>query len=184
MSIEADDSDNGESRSYSRIPCFARALYRHMSHPEEPQICPGSFNAEDKSLKERFAASGAPEAITSFLLQLDSKLDRILSQMNKDALSSYFPNQFVVLDLSAAGLLVQAGGLKAGEFVEVVLFLGEFPSVVVSGVAQVLRPGKPVPGVGSTFALKFTRLRDSEREQIVRFVFREERERIRSEKFK
>lgn len=181
----SNDPSSSENRNYSRIPCFARAMYRHMSHPEEPQICPSGFNVEDKTFRERFAASsGLPDAAVSFLLNLDAKIDRIISQMSKDALAAYFPKQLVVLDISASGLLVQANDLQVGEYVETVLFLGEFPSIVVSGVAHVLRPGSPVPGVGTTYALRFTRMRDSEREQIVRFVFREERERIRSQKFK
>jgi hypothetical protein len=174
-----------ESRNYSRTQVFTRAIYRVMSHPEEPQLCPSGFSAEDKSFRERLAESaGLPEAVVAFMINLDSKLDRLIAHLNKDSLTGYFPKQLVVLDLSASGMLVQSNELQPGDFIEVAIFLGDLPSVLVSGVAQVLRPGKPLPGVGSTFALKFTRLRESDREQIVRFVFKEDRQRIRTEKFK
>ena len=173
-----------ENRNYSRITTFTRARYRKLSHPEEPQICPSGFNISasggDRALRE----SGLPDALISFLMNMDAKLDRIIAQMSKDSLASYFPEQLVVLDLSASGLLVQSNDIQPGDYLELVLYLGEFPPVVVSGVAQVLRSGKKMPGVGETYALQFTRIRESEREQIVRFVFKEERERIRTEKLK
>lgn len=175
---------NTENRSYSRIATFTRARYRKLSHPDEPQICPSGFNIEASGGQRFMRESGLPEALVSFLMNMDAKLDRIIAQMSKDSLASYFPDELVVLDLSAAGILAQSNDIKPGDYLEVVLYLGEFPPVVVSGVAEVLRSGKEMPGVGKTFALQFTRLRDTEREKIVRFVFKEERARIRTEKFK
>lgn len=172
-----------DNRSYSRISTFTRARYRKLGHPDEPQICPSGFNVEASGGKRFMRESGLPEPLTSFLLNMDAKLDRIIAQMSKDSLAAYFPDELVVLDLSAAGMLAQSGDIKPGDHLEVVLFLGEFPPQVVSGVAEVLRSGKPVPG-GETYALQFTRLRETEREEIVRFVFKEDRARIRSEKLK
>ncbi|MCL1915961.1 MAG: PilZ domain-containing protein [Desulfovibrionaceae bacterium] len=182
-----EDENGSDSRDYSRISCFLKAIYRKMSHPEEPQLCPSSgISVEDKNFRDRFAAnpSNMAESVVSFLLNLDSKLDRIIAQINKDTLTTYFNRQMVVLDLSASGLLVHATDLQAGDDLEMVLFLGELPPIMVSGVLTVLRQGKPLPGVGPTFALRFTRLRESEREQIVRFVFKENRERVRTEKLR
>ncbi|MDR2504082.1 MAG: PilZ domain-containing protein [Deltaproteobacteria bacterium] len=182
---EAKENTDSESRNYSRISCFIRAMYRKMSHPDEPQLCPSGVNAEDKDFRDRFAAgSGLPEPAVAFLLNLDKKLDRLIAQASKDSLSAYFQKQLVILDLSASGLMVQANDLQANDYLELMIFLGEFPPVLVSGVAQVLRPGKTLPGVGPTYAMHFTRLRENEREQIVRYVFKENRQRIRTEKFK
>lgn len=175
---------NIENRSYSRISTFIRARYRKLSHPDEPQICPSGFNIQSSGGQRFLRESGLPDVLASFLMNMDAKLDRIIAQMSKDSLAAYFPDELVVLDMSAAGVLVQSNDIKPGDFLEVVLYLGEFPPVVVSGVAEVLRSGKNVPGVGKTYALQFTRLRDTEREEIVRFVFKEERSRIRTEKFK
>ncbi|MCL1889796.1 MAG: PilZ domain-containing protein [Desulfovibrionaceae bacterium] len=185
--MSSEGEKGSDNRDYSRVSCFLKAIYRKMSHPEEPQICPSSgVSVEDNNFRERFAAnsSNMSESVVAFLLNLDSKLDRIIAQINKDTLSAYFSKQMVVLDLSASGLLVHATDLQADDYLEMVLFLGELPPVMVSGVLTVLRHGKPLPGVGSTFALKFTRLRESEREQIVRYVFKEHRERVRTEKLK
>lgn len=173
-----------DNRNYSRIATFTRARYRKLSHPDEPQICPSGFKVEASGGKRLMRESGLPEVLVSFLMNMDAKLDSILAQMSKDSLAAYFPDELVVLDLSAAGLLVQSDAIKTGDHLEVVLYLGELPPAVVSGVAEVVRKGKDVPGVGKTFALQFTRLRDTEREEIVRFVFKEERTRIRTKKFK
>lgn len=173
-----------ENRNYSRITTFTQARYRKLSHPDEPQICPSGFNIATSGGDRVLRDSSLPEVLISFLMNMDAKLDRIIAQMSKESLASYFPEQLVVLDLSAAGLLVQSNDIQPGENLELVLYLGEFPPVVVSGVATVLRSGKKMFGVGETYALQFTRIRESEREQIVRFVFKEERERIRTEKLK
>lgn len=181
MSNQPSSKDN---RSYARINTFTRARYRKLSHPDEPQICPSGFDLEPSGGARFMRESGLPEPLVSFLMNIDAKLDRILAQMGSDFLASHCPDELVVLDMSAAGLLVQSNNIKPGDFLEVVLYLGEFPPTLVSGVAEVLRSGKTVPGVGKTHALKFTRLRDTEREEIIRFVFKEERARIRTEKYK
>jgi c-di-GMP-binding flagellar brake protein YcgR len=172
-----------ESRNYSRISCFLRAMYRPLGHPEEPQLCAVGLDQEDKGLRERFSkVTGMPENVVAFMLHMDAKLDNIIAHLSRDALATYFQKQLVVLDLSASGLLVQANDLQPGSHLELVIFLSEFPSLIASGIAGVLRAGRPVPGVGQTYALKFSRLRDTDREQIVRYVFKENRERIRSNK--
>lgn len=173
-----------DNRNYARVSTFTKARYRKLSHPEEPQICPSGFNISAVNGERMLRDSGLPEVLVSFLMNMNSKLDNILAQMSKDSLAAYFPEELVVLDLSASGLLVQSSDIKTGEYLELVLYLGEFPPVMVSGVAAVLRSGKKTPGAGETYALQFTRIRESEREQIVRFVFKEERERIRTEKLK
>lgn len=173
-----------EGRSFSRVSTFTNARYRKLSQPDEPQIYTSSLDVEADSAKRVLRDAGLPDALVAFLASMDAKLDRIISQMNKESLASYFPEQLVVLDLSAAGLLVQSDNISPGDTLELVLFLGEFPPKPVSGVAEVLRSGKEVPGGGKTYALKFTRLREADREEIVRFVFKENRVRIRAEKFK
>lgn len=175
---------DADSRRYARISTFIRARYRKLTHPNEPQLFPSGFNIEPSGGRRSMRESGLPEAVVSFLLNMDAKLDRIISQMSKDSLDGYFPDELVVLDLSAAGLLVRSDSLQPGDCLELVLHLGEFPSSVVAGVAKVLRGGKDTPGEGGTWALQFTRLRESEREEIIRFVFKEERARIRTEKLK
>lgn len=173
-----------DNRSYARISTFVRARYRKLSHPDEPQLCPSSFNLESREGQTFLRDSGLPDALVSFLNNMDSKLDRIIAQLSKDSLASYFPDELTVYDLSAAGLLAESGDIAPGDHLEIVLFLGEFPPVIASGVAKVIREGRSVPGAGKTYALEFVRLRETTREAIIRFVFKEERARIRTEKFK
>jgi c-di-GMP-binding flagellar brake protein YcgR len=110
-------------------------------------------------------------------------MDSILALLQKDNFSEFFPNKLMVVEVSASGVLVQGGDLQLGEYIELVMFLGEYPPRVVSGIGRVLRPGNPQLDK-RIFAVQFTNLRDSDREEIVRFVFKEERERIRSQKMK
>jgi c-di-GMP-binding flagellar brake protein YcgR len=151
--------------------------------PDEPQICPRQFSAEDSALAAQLSSnSKLPPALVRFMVNLDAKMDSILALLQKDNFDEFFPNKLMVVEVSASGVLVQDCDLQLGEYIELVMFLGEYPPRIVSGIGRVLRPGKLQ--LNNRFALQFTNLRDSDREEIVRFVFKEERERIRSQKMK
>jgi hypothetical protein len=173
-----------DKRSYSRVPVYFQGLYRRLSIPDEPQLCPRQFSAEDSALAAQLSSnSKLPPALVRFMINLDAKMDSILALLQKDNFDEFFPNKLMVVEVSASGVLVQSDDLQLGEYIELVMFLGEYPPRIVSGIGRVLRPGKSRLN-NRIFAIQFTSLRDSDREEIVRFVFKEERERIRSQKMK
>ncbi|MDR1241507.1 MAG: hypothetical protein LBM00_01795 [Deltaproteobacteria bacterium] len=173
-----------DKRSYSRVPVYFQGLYRKLSLPDEPQICPRQFSAEDSSLAAQLSSnSKLPPALVRFMVTLDAKMDSILALLQKDRFDEFFPNKLMVTEVSASGVLVQCGDLRIDDYIELVMFLGEYPPRIASGIGRVLRPGG-VAGGSRVFAVQFTGIRDSDREEIVRFVFKEEREKIRSQKMK
>jgi c-di-GMP-binding flagellar brake protein YcgR len=152
--------------------------------PDEPQICPRQFSAEDSALAAQLASnSKLPPALVRFMVNLDAKMDSILALLQKDNFDEFFPHKLMVTEISASGVLVQSDSLQVGENIELVMFLGEYPPRIASSIGRVLRPASAKADSG-IFAIQFTGLRDSDREEVVRFVFKEERERIRSQKMK
>jgi hypothetical protein len=179
----SDDVSGIDKRSYSRVPVYFHGLYRRLSTQDEPQICPRQFSSEDSTLSAQLASNPKlPATLVRFMINLDAKLDSILSLLQKDNFSEFFPNKLMVTEMSASGVLVQ-GELQIGEYVELIMFLGQYPPRIASGIGRVLRPANAKEN-SQIFAIQFTKLRDSDREEMVRFVFKEERERIRSQKMK
>ncbi len=185
VSEPAGGADAADKRSYSRVPVYFQASYRCLNSPDEPQICPRQQGADDGGGSGSFGLSGSglPAELARFLVNLDAKLDSVLALLQKDSLNEFFPGRLMVVELSAAGLLVQSDALKLGDFIELVMYLSEFPPCIASGIGRIIRLG-PVRSGGQTLAVQLLNLRDSDRERIVRYVFKEERERIRGEKLK
>ncbi|MDR2891767.1 MAG: PilZ domain-containing protein [Deltaproteobacteria bacterium] len=178
----ADGSSGADKRAYSRVPVYFRASYRRLNSPDEPQICPRQRGMDD-GRPSILSGPGLSAELARFLANLDAKLDSVLGLLQKDSLNEFFPERLMVTELSAAGVLVQSDALKAGDFIELVMSLGESPPCIASGIGQVIRQGPVRFGV-PTLAVCFLNMRDSDREQIVRYVFKEERERIRAERLK
>lgn len=177
--------NQAEKRAYSRVSSYFQAMYRKLNYTDEPQICPRMHATDEPELRSYFASNRhLPEEITDFLLGMDAKLDTILAQMRKDSLSEFFANKLMVIEVSASGLLVQDDTLQVNDNIELVMFMGEFPPRVASACAKVLRQVHSRDESANIFALQFTKLRESDREEIIRFVFQEERQRIRNEKLK
>ncbi|MDL2307569.1 PilZ domain-containing protein [Desulfovibrio sp. OttesenSCG-928-C06] len=175
-----------DKRSYSRVPVYFQGLYRHVSEGE-PQICPRQNNVEDsKNLIAELNAGGTkvPSALIRYLSVMNGKLDSILSILQKESFQEFFPNKLMVIEVSASGVLVQSDVLQVGEQIELVMYLGEFPPRIASAIGRIIRPGRPDMQDKPIFAVQFTSIRESDREELVRFVFKEDRERIRSERLK
>ena len=180
MATKFEQASNADQRSYSRVDTNFRCIYRRLASPDEPQIAPRNMSSGSSNIRSRFeAASNLPEAVTAFLLELDSKLDGILIQMRQDTLLQHFSEHLLITEISASGVLAR-GNLQIGDHIELVMFVSDFPPSVASAKCKVLRP----KGRAGTFALQFIHIRESDRESIVRFVFQSERERIRAEKYK
>ncbi|MFP4392975.1 MAG: PilZ domain-containing protein [Desulfohalobiaceae bacterium] len=169
-----------ENRSYSRVPTHIQAWARKMS-PEDPGplFRSGSWawaQEQAPALKD----TSLPESLRNFLESINSKLDTLLSLSSKQVLQGDFPLQLQVVELSGAGLkcLRPSEEILEGEQLEMVLVLTQFPVNLAGVTGRILRTEKK--GAQELLALEFTKLRQSDREKIVQFVFREQREQIRT----
>jgi len=144
-----------------------------------------------RSHREYFASSGhgqikdlgLPEGVKAFLEDMNSKLDMLLSLQSQRRLESDYPIKSEIVELSGAGLkcLQPSPPLQVGEALEMVLILSQLP-VTMAGVAGIVQRLEPYGQQGQVVVVEFRHVRESDREAIVQFVFREQREHIRSAK--
>jgi hypothetical protein len=173
---------DSESRSYSRVATRLTGYARKIDSPDMPPLF--------RSHKEYFASSGhgqskdlgLPEGVKTFLEDMNSKLDMLLSLQSQRRLESDYPIKSEIVELSGAGLkcLQPTPPLQVGEALEMVLILSQLP-VNMAGVAGTVQRLEPY-GQGQVLVMEFRHVRESDREAIVQFVFREQREHIRSAK--
>jgi c-di-GMP-binding flagellar brake protein YcgR len=105
----------------------------------------------------------------------------ILSLLRQDSLQEDFPIRAEVVEISGAGLkFVSKERFDEEQALELAIILSQFPLRVVGAVGYVLRleSVRNIP----IYVVTFTNIRDLDRENIVQFVFQEQREQIRERK--
>ena len=171
------------TQQYVSVPVMVKAMYRPVA-PGEPQLCADRAVPEGPGLREEIAAkSGRPDPVLRLLTEMDRKLDAILGHLQRGDLRNDFPLDAVVVRLGGDALHLECREpLLPGDHLELVLLLEEFPLNMASCIAEVERKLSDPPFSGSdktAFALAYVRLREGDRENIIRHVFQEERKRIR-----
>lgn len=176
-------NEKKESRSFSRIetrlPAYARLTDPEQKIPLLHSYKPGQRISELQSSKE----AGMSEGLKHFLEMLDYKLDMLLSLQSTQFIKEDFPYKTEVLEISAAGLkcLKQKMQVETGSCMEFVLLLAQNPVNMATVIGRVNRIEKREDK--DIIALEFTHLRESDKENIFQFVFREQREQIRTQKY-
>lgn len=169
-----------EKRTFSRVVTRVSAKFRFT---DAPDALPEVFDlAPEGGVEDNvFAGSKLPEALTVFLKGIDAKLDAVLSMLQEDRLAADFPHELDVVEISGNGLKGKSDiAIPIGSHLEVVLVLSRLPFRTASAVGRVVRSDDDA---GNAYTvLEFTRIRETDLEHIVGFVFKEERERIRESK--
>ncbi len=169
-----------ENRSYSRIATHIKGWAR-KADPQEPGplFRAGSLSRTQDQLPNLKDAN-LPDGLRSFLETLNAKLDILLSISGKKILQEDFPIALQIAELSAAGMkcLQPASRLDKGTELEVVLLLSQFPINMAGVMGRIQRIEKQQEQ--ELLVVEFTQLRQADKENIVQFVFREQREQIRS----
>lgn len=166
-------------QGYSSVATYLRGRFRPLAGPDEHELAQFTAASSGPTREEFMAASPLPETVTAFLARLDAKMDAILAGMQSSAMEQDFPHRLDVLAISASGLeFTSALPLAPGDWLEIVVAFRQ-PSVqTASGIGKVTGRMAAKDG-GDVFSFIFTRLREEEREKIIRYVFQEERRRLR-----
>ncbi len=169
------------------VPTLIKGLYRMVEDENSPQYCKGMLSASDASLKEEMLSrSRLPDMALRFLVEMDRKLDAIMAFMQRDSLLADFPHEGRIVEISGNALVLECREpLAPGDHMELVLMLDELPLQICSVLARVdsARKGKAVTGApNAAWNISFACVQEEDREAIIRFVFREERKRIRQQK--
>ncbi len=169
-----------EKRVFSRIRLFLRGRMRKLGSERELPRFTG-FSLPDSPVdRQTLANAHIPEALASFLLDVDAKLNAVLAHLKQDRLEDDFPLPVEIMELGGAGVRIRNEGIvQEGDRIELVLFLCEFPLRVAGAMGRVKRC-ETDPGGTPVCAVEFEHIRDDDLETIVQHVFVEERRRIRT----
>ncbi len=163
-------STDRDQRAFYRIKTWIPARCRRAEPADIVAVEQRVARGEDS----RYAnpAQAPPE----WAIELDLKLHRILSLLEPDRPMPLSESDAVSVVLSGAGLELESeADLEPGETVLVELRLPESPPRLVEALAEVVGERQPSSGAGRfRIALAFRTISESDREAVVRAVYREE----------
>ncbi len=164
---------------YAEIKTYLRGRFRPLNGPDDQAYAPWDAFSSDLTRGEFLAASPLPDAVNKFLLQLDAKLDALLGALHSSTLEKDFPQIMEIHSLSASKLHFSTNvPLAPGDWLEVVVTFRQAGLATASGIGTVT--AREVDASGAPFfVFAFTRIREEEREKIIRYVFKEERRLLR-----
>ncbi len=170
-----------ERRNFSRVETRIRAFVRTV---DSSALLPMAYDNPLLAAEDKIDLSGANihSALGEFLQAMDAKLDTILSSIHQERLRHEFPLEVEVVEAGGNGVrFLSPEPFEDNQPLEIVLVLNQYPLRLAAAVGVVSR--QQAASGGTQWILEFTRVREGDQEAIVSFVFREERERIREQKW-
>lgn len=170
--------------AFLSVSTMVRAMFRLVDGPDAPRMYSGSGASPLAPLRDEMLSSNArPDALLRFLAEMDRKLDTLLSLMRRESLHDDFPLQGHIVTLSGAGARLESTAELADEtFMELLLLMesGSLNIISLLAAARRLKDERALIGPSNrVYELDFLTLEQDDREHIIRFVFGEERKRIR-----
>lgn len=170
-----------ERRNFSRVAVSLEGWLRRLPGPDAQPILRDNV-LFDETTTGSLRSSGLPEATTTFLLAMNAKLDAILSLLSRETLLADFPLKARIVEVGGGGIkFCSQENFEPGEHLEIALALRKLPFILASGLGRIERKEQGPDGE-AVWALAFTRLREQDLDEIVRFVLQEERRSIREVK--
>lgn len=165
---------------YAEITTYLRGRFRPLMGQEDRAFAQLNALPDEISREAFLAASPLPDTVTKFLVQLDAKIDALLAAQYSSMLEQDFPHPMEVLAISASRLrLATMVPLAVGDRLEVIINLRQTGTGIAAGIGHITARSVNEDGT-SVFSFSFTRILEEEREKIIRYVFKEERRRLRA----
>ncbi len=166
-----------ERRAYSRVSIHVKGYMRRVPSVEAPPLFKDGPKLAAPDARA-FRGVSLPEALVSFLNNMNNKLDLLLSLASQDQLQHDFPMVVDTAELSGSGVAIECSEeLLVDEYVEIVMVLSQFPLKMGGAIGRVVR--KYNRNNQKLWAIKFLKIRESDREAIIQTVFQEQRALIR-----
>jgi len=187
------DKDSAERRSYVREDLSFKVNFRAIT-PEEFKAVRGSNDkglSTDKGLivdiddiENGFQKNSPNAGIIDVLLQIDEKLDRVLSLLadedDKGAL-----NQGIGVNISGSGMtIIVDKPVEEGQIIHTKFVLSRRPLVFLNAFGEIVQVTKMDDNGKTPYRLgvEFLDLNPMDRERIIACVFQRQRETIRQRK--
>ena len=175
------------SDNYLSVPTLVRGRFRKAKDADAPRIYRGALPSATAGMRDELLANARqPEVLIRFLAEMDRKLDAVLSFLQSESLAQEFPGEGHIIELSGNGLVLECNHrLDEGSYIELLLMLEEYPMRIVSALSRIARARESVTlhdMHGYAYDVAFVSVAEEDREAVIRFVFSEERKRIRQQK--
>jgi len=172
---------NPTNRTFSRVRTRLKAYFR-LAEPDTLPMHLGCLGCEEQKVNiEDLRSPHLPKEFFVFLLNMDSKLNMLLNILSSNRLTDEYPYQGEIIELSGAGLKFRSDlKLKAGTFLEMAIAVSSLPPKLIGVVGELIRIEQL--NEKNVYVLKYSAIRESDREQIVQFVFQEQREALREQR--
>jgi len=187
------DKDSKEKREFVRTNLSVQATVKRIGKPESER----QASAKKMLLSSRhpYQAGSAAEDhtipgaalsdIAAFLVQVNEKLDRILDIIGTDRPDSGIIDVKETANISGSGIsLVITESVEVGQLLDVSISMPVFPMGKLIAQGEVIRvlPVKDNDTELFEVGIRFLNLTEEEREKIVAYTFRQQREHIRNQK--
>ncbi len=166
-----------QTTHYSSVETRIKGYGRIANSLSNPPLFRGIGNGR-KHPAENLDDSKVPEWLKVYLIEIDRKLDQLLGKQSIKDLSQDFPIDIEVFEISGNGIIFKTETpLKSKAIMEVVLVLDQVPLRMAS-TKGTIQAGK----TSDTWIMKFINIKEHDLEAIIKFVFSEQREHIRTDK--
>ena len=185
------DKASEERRAYVREDLSFKVQFRIIA-PEEYEKIKGTEDqilSTDKDLyidisdtENRFQEIASNAGLIDFLLQMDEKLDRILTLLSKDDAYSGPSKKGMGTNISGSGMkIIVDTPVQIGQIIHTNFVLSRHPLVFINVFGEVVQVTPADEGNGAIFTLgiEFLELNPNDRERIIACVFQRQREAIR-----
>ncbi|WP_462325900.1 PilZ domain-containing protein [Desulfoplanes sp.] len=171
-----------ERRTYTRIDTTLQAFMRTAPSPSARPGLRGGFATGVDHLKDDLQKTSLPDPLLDYLESMNAKLDTILGLLHQSSIQTEYPLTATVTQISGAGVQFTSDhDLQTGIHLEMVITLSRFPLYLINVVGAITRK-ETAPDGKDLYVFGFTAIRDNDREAIIQYVFREQREMIRGER--
>lgn len=161
-----------------RVPALIRAWLRPLPSPDAPTLYLGPAAETREIDKKALRQTNLSETTVDFLIDLHDKLDMVLNLLAQDRLSSQYPIRADVVEIGGSSIVAApTQPAVIGHAYEILLMLQQFPVQLVSAVARAVEFVDSE--LGPAVLLHFIRIHEEDQENIVQFVFQQERRSIR-----
>jgi len=151
---------------------------------DEKETVSQSFSLKpfmEEKEKEKVSENVDPFVIKS-LTDINTKLSLVLSMLSPEGETCIFTQHPTEANLSESGIgFTMKEEVKKGGFLEMEILMPTFPTVIIKVWGKVIRI-KPLSEGGYRVGVQYTHIREEDQDSIVHYLFKRQRELLRTKK--